>query len=481
MIRQLKTLAKATGFANLDSCVQWLLAEGPQNERLEKLAQHITIGETYFLRDKQLFSLLKTVVFPERIKTKRSSTNDKIVIWSAGCSSGEEPYSVAITLEETLGISIDKDVRIIASDINSSVLAKARKGVYTSWSFREGSAAFLVPTYFSEAGKNLFQLTASVRKKVSFMEINLLDPVYPAPLNTPGRVDIILCRNVLMYFDQKKRESVVEHFVSLLPPGGWFFVSPAETTIINHPSLERLRITGTYVFRKTGMAASLLQKKFKNHLDPLPINNPIPTKVPPKNHKTVTSSRKSNKTEITPHLDIAASNSADQTLHLIQKAFTVSESGREEEAIEILRGVLEDPRPWFCDIPRQEVMGRLANLYGNCGEYDKGEQMWREAIDEDKINPEPYYHLALTLQDMDRHQESMSYLKKVLFLDPDFLLAHVQLAFICKDRQEALKHANIAYALLNDLPPETTISLSGGMTAGMIKKTLQHIESGAHD
>ncbi len=182
----------------------------------QRLISALMIGETYFFRNQMQLEWLKQIILPEVTRLKRSGLS----IWSAGCASGEEAYSLAITLHEKLPETQRRYLQLIATDINQTALRAAEQGIYRAWSFRHNDPA-LQNLYFKpvEGG---WQIKDSIRQMVSFHLRNLLDgpPV--------SQLDVIICSNVLLYFDIKAIRRVEDMFFGALRPGGWLALGQAE-------------------------------------------------------------------------------------------------------------------------------------------------------------------------------------------------------------------------------------------------------------
>lgn len=189
------------------------------NEELTRLFDAITTNETYFFREHQQIEILVNNLIPRIQDTKGSKD---IKIWSAACSTGEEPYTIAMVfLEKMPGLKFE----IFASDISESVLSSARKGVYTSYSIRNVPPTFL-NKYFSKNGQMLYELNASLKKFVNFSNINLMDD---KKVRSIKGIDVIFCRNVLIYFDDRAKQKVVSLLYDSLRPGGYLFVGTSES------------------------------------------------------------------------------------------------------------------------------------------------------------------------------------------------------------------------------------------------------------
>jgi chemotaxis protein methyltransferase CheR len=202
---------------------------------LRAMVDALTTNKTDFFREPDHFVYLRESVLPAL-----AATADPIKIWSAGCSSGEEPYSLAITLREELPNPDLRDVRVLATDISDRVLARAREGVYDEEAVRDVPPLYLGKYFHHTAGR--FTVNGVLRRHVAFARLNLLGEW---PMRGP--FDAILCRNVMIYFDNPTRQRLVERFWELLKPGGHFFVGGSESlTSVEH----RFTYVQPAVFRK---------------------------------------------------------------------------------------------------------------------------------------------------------------------------------------------------------------------------------------
>jgi chemotaxis protein methyltransferase CheR len=195
-------------------------------ESLIALIDALSTNHTSFLREASHFDFLVTNVLP---KLRKRATID---IWSAPCSTGEEPYSIAVTLLEQLGSPPKPALRIRATDISTRALAVAQKGAYTTDRL-VGLPMTLVKKYFTQAGPGSFQISPEVRKMVEFERVNLIEPM------RSGRLfPIIFCRNVMIYFDKTTQERVVHGLSRFLEPGGHLLIGHSESLMGVRHSLE---------------------------------------------------------------------------------------------------------------------------------------------------------------------------------------------------------------------------------------------------
>ena len=256
-----------------------------------ELMPWLTIGETYFFRDRACFDALERSILPALIAERRGAGAQFIRVWSAGCASGEEPYSLAIVLDRLLPDRDRWSISILASDINPRALETAREGLYRSWSLRDTPDA-IIWTYFRERGDQLFEVDPRIREMVTFTRLNLAADRYPSDNPDATGLDLIFCKNVLMYFTRDAREAAARRLGRALAPNGFLAVSPAETSIeLFHP-LVSASFPGAVFYRKSsetwassGEQSAAPQQLIggpaaSSTLDPPPIWYPAPTPGP---------------------------------------------------------------------------------------------------------------------------------------------------------------------------------------------------------
>jgi chemotaxis protein methyltransferase CheR len=246
--RGIRSAAREFDFEDVEVCIEWLLSSRPVREKVEILASHLTIGETYLFREKKIFEALEESVLPELIRS-RSGGGQRLRIWSAGCATGEEPYSVAILLSKIIPDFNNWNVTILSTDINPRFLQKALLGVYSEWSFRD-CPRWVKDKYFKETKDGRFEIVLDIKKRVIFSHHNLAEDPYPSLLNNTNAMDIIFCRNVLMYFAQDQVNKVVQGFYDCLIDGGWLIVSPTEASHVLYPQFTVVNFPGAILYRK---------------------------------------------------------------------------------------------------------------------------------------------------------------------------------------------------------------------------------------
>ena len=240
--RGLRSASRELGFDDPEAYTRWLISSSHTKRQIEVLASHLTVGETYFFRDRRCFDFLKEKVLPELIG-QRTTAGRYLRIWSAGCCTGEEPYSIAILLNRIMGDRVDWNITILGTDINPLFLRKASAAIYGDWSFRD-TPEWVRARYFTKTKKNQFVLLPEIRKRVLFTYHNLAENAYPSLLNDTNAMDLILCRNVLMYLTPDHQKHVVRKLRQCLVEGGWLIVSPGEASHALFSEFEAVTFQG---------------------------------------------------------------------------------------------------------------------------------------------------------------------------------------------------------------------------------------------
>ncbi|HVL32188.1 MAG TPA: protein-glutamate O-methyltransferase CheR [Actinomycetota bacterium] len=240
--RVIGRVAQETGHADGSSLLSALSGAASADTTTDALLSALNIGETHFFRDSQQIDMLRASILPDVII--RRSRERKIRVWSAGCSTGEEPYTLAILLHQLIPDIASWDVRILATDLNANSLSRAERGRYREWSFR-GMPPALLGNWITKHD-DYFEVSPDIRKMVSFSQLNLAEDRYP-PATDP--MDLILCRNVLLYFDHDQARAVVGRLSRCLADHGRLLVSRVDAGLPVFASLRSDR-AGSGVFAK---------------------------------------------------------------------------------------------------------------------------------------------------------------------------------------------------------------------------------------
>lgn len=428
---------KDYGFENVGEFIEWLLSSSPTQKQIEILASHLTISETYFWREPQGFEALVEQILPKLIRAREKGER-RLRIWSAGCASGEEPYSIAIALRSLLPVPEDWRITILATDINPGILRRAKAGVYGQWSFRSLPKR-LKEEYFRCKEDDRFEILPEIRKMVTFAYLNLVEDLYPLPMNNTNAMDIIFCRNVLMYFTPERAVQVGQRLYNSLVDGGWLMVGAGELSQFTFPQFASVHFPGAIVYRKeTGKSRPSEVFRLDGISSPPPLRGS--TRIP-----VVESTSPKQATSI---------EALDRFVSGLDAAMPDNKREGEEATCDIT-----------LKIRALADQGRLAEALSAC---DK-------AIAADKLDPEIHYLRAVILQEQNMEGEAIAALKLALYLDPKFMPAHFAIGNLMLRRgneRAAKKSFENVLALLSACRAEDILSEFEGLTAGRCREII---------
>jgi chemotaxis protein methyltransferase CheR len=239
---RLMPIARAEGFGDVGALIA-RLQMNPDERLRRQVVEAMTTNETSFFRDRDPFTLLNQVVFPEMCR-KRCATH-RVNIWSAACSSGQEPYSIAMSALDHPLITSDWQVQVLATDISEDILQRADNGRYSQLEVNRGLPAAMLVRHFERA-ETEWRVVPAVRSMVKFKRLNLSDP-FDLPM-----MDVVFLRNVLIYFDPCTKTDVLQRVRRVLKPDGFLFLGGSETTIGLDDGFERVAIGNATVYRPRG-------------------------------------------------------------------------------------------------------------------------------------------------------------------------------------------------------------------------------------
>lgn len=463
--RGIAAVARAMGMPDAPTCVKRLLSAPLTQEQVETLATHLTIGETYFFRERRTFEALETQIFPALLR-ERAAGGRRLRIWSAGCCTGEEPYSIAMLLARMVPNIAEWNVSILATDIDPQFLRKAAQAVYGTWSFRDVPAAVRA-RHFSRTADGRFELATQIRKMVTFAYLNLAEDVYPALDNGTNAMDLILCRNVLIYFEASRGRDVLRKLARCLVEGGWLLVAPAEVPHVALPDLVRVDLGGIVAHRKqTPDGQRLGADSFSDPRAPS-IATPdrraaglrrVPTRAHSPRPPTIGVPAAARTTLVQPKATPYS------------RAAALYAEGRYAEAVTALVDLLGRDRD------NAAAMTLLARAHANQGRLDEALAWCERALAADKMNPACWFLRATISQELDRGDEAADALRRALYLDPDHALAHFAFANLMRRRgnaREAERHLRNALSALTTLEAGRILPESEGMTAGRLAEIIR--------
>lgn len=246
--RIVELAAKAGGYRAPERYVQDLLAEGAEGPLGARFFAELAVGETYFFRDPEALAAVEHSLLPALAAQEPGRV---IRAWSAGCATGEEPYSLAILFARARTRFPDLRFDLRASDLKASFLERARTGIFREWSFRS-APAWLKPAYFEPAADGCWRLRKARCEPVDFFTLNLAGEAFPSAANGTTGLDLILCRNVLLYFTPEQFTRTLHRLAGALRPGGWLVLSAVEVAHVCEPLLRPVRVGSVTVLVRNG-------------------------------------------------------------------------------------------------------------------------------------------------------------------------------------------------------------------------------------
>jgi chemotaxis protein methyltransferase CheR len=443
---------------DLDRYVCELLSPALSQRKMEALASCLTIGETYFFREKRSLEAFERDIVPELIRAG-AGPGRAIRIWSAGCATGEEPYSVAIVLRTLMGLK-KWNVEILATDLNSKSLLKASEGIYGEWSFR-GIPPWVRSAYFEEVEEGRWAITPVIKKMVTFAQLNLTDDAYPPVSNCPNGLDVIFCRNVLMYLTPEGMNKVVRQLHRSLATDGWLIVSPTETSQQLFSEFATVSFGDVTFYRKS---ATLPPTTLA-----LPVYAAARSSVQPERifeapEPTRTSSL--DKSGEDSHSEARSQNTVPPAVSY-EQALALYEQGRYDEVERVIRGLLSDDG--------NDAMLLLARTYANQGKLPAALALCDKAIAADKMAARAYYLRATILQEQGSVAEAILAFKQTVYAEPKFMLGHFALGSLALEQRrlkESEKHFANVLLLLARYEAEDIVPESEGLSAGRLREMI---------
>lgn len=468
--RGLKSIAQEFGFSGIEACIQRLVSLPLERTQIGILASHLTVGETYFFREKHTFAALEEHIFADLIRSRRYGQRS-LRIWSAGCATGEEPYSIAILLRKLIPEPTDWNITILGTDINASFLQKASQGIYSEWSFRD-TPRWIKEQHFRRQGDGRYETSPEVRKMVTFSYLNLAEDNYPSLLSNTNAMDIILCRNVLMYFAPERARRVIGKFYDALTDGGWLIVSPSEASHVLFSQFATVNLREAILYKKASSP----------ELEVASFSMQQPSIVPMLDSKCAvreTTTSKVSRTSVepstldfkSPEVEAAiAHDTLDSSFQTpYHEALALHDQGRYAEAAEKLS-------TWLLDNgTNAQAMALLARLYANQGKLGEAIAWCEKALAGDKLNPAFHFLQGMILQEQGALEEAIRSLKRSLYLDQNFILGHFALGSLALRQGRSVdsnKHFENAISLLSIVPAEEILPESDGLTAGRLREII---------
>jgi chemotaxis protein methyltransferase CheR len=377
---------------------------------MDALITEITIGETHFFRHREHFDALRDIVLPVLIA--RNAPQRRLAVWCAGCADGAEPYSLSVLVKREMPhLLAGWDVSILGTDINRQSLSAAREGTFEEWSLRSTSEEFRSGCFLKE-GKQ-WRIQSQYKEGLSFQYHNLVENSFPPPPGGSSLFDLIVCRNVMIYFSPEVMRRLVRQFHECLVPGGWLLVGPSEPNMTYFTSFRVVNAPGVTLYQKAIEPAQTIPQA-------MPLWPPLPD--PP---------------------------SAD--------------SEREGGSF------------WPADPPKQNAEAKLSSIrqFADRGDWQEAERLCQQWLLTDSLSSVVHFHHALVLEHMGKQVQAEQSFRRAIYLDRRSILAHYHLGLLMRSRGECRQASRCfenTLELLAAAPGDSVLAGADGITVSELRQ-----------
>jgi chemotaxis protein methyltransferase CheR len=409
-----------------------LRAQPTDGPAWRRLIGALTVGESYFFRDHAAFAALERHVLPELIARRRAAGDRRLRLWSAGCAAGQEPYSLAILLDRLLPDRAGWQVTILGTDLDHDALETARAGVYREWALRD------TPAWVRERGLRGLEVEPAIRELVTFAPLNLAADDYP------GAVDVLLCRNVLMYLTGDAQRAVVGRLQRALAPDGWLLLAPAEASRELLRPLTPVRYGDAILYRRVA-------------------EPPASGGGPPRRRRAPAAAEA--------RRDSAEGGDA-------RRGAAAGTAGDARRGAATGAGGRARRKP-----TDREALLRRARELADGGELDDAAELCAAALRADRLDARAHLLRAEIERERGDEEAAVAALRSAIFLAPDSPAAHFLLGGILVRRgalAQGRRSLEAAVALLEPLDPHAPAPGADGITAGaLLDAARAHLEPAA--
>ncbi|WP_129672290.1 CheR family methyltransferase [Candidatus Chloroploca sp. Khr17] len=435
------------------------LTKQPDEQEFQLLTEELLNHETQFFRNRPHMQALRDVILPEL--HQRLPPGQPLRLWSAGCATGEEAYSLAITVLEAFGEPLPRPVSIWATDLSSAALTRAKAGVY-----KGRSLAHLTPQqrvrYFEAHGAEL-TVASRVRRLVQFEQFNLLDPI---PAQGQG-IDILFCQNVTIYFQINTCRSLMERFYDALNDGGVLFLGFSETLWNIFNKLRWREVGDSFVYYKDSERTS--EQRYRRTVsfatDPGPTSRGLPAPAPASQPDLSRAARHHSRSG-EPHIDHRATSA------IIEQIEGLLDTGQTEEALTRLQSLP------LVGIDAPQILALMARAHANRGDFELAGAEAHRALALNPLTTEAYLLIGLIYARQNRHSAALVQFERARYLDNQSPVLAFHLAECYRQlgrRDDALREYRNCMHQLTLHPPD---KLLDGVAARWLRETCQHSMEG---
>lgn len=443
--RALIAAARELGLTDVTQYAEWLITSQLPPDQLNTLATHLTVGETYFFRERLTLGAIAEHALSELIRVRRRH-DKRLRLWSSACSTGEEPYSLAILLQQILPDWREWHITILGTDVNEQSLRKARSGIYTRWSFRNCPPGFQ-EKHFTRLAEDQFEIRHDTRALVQFQHMNLATDSFPSLETDTSAMDVILCRNLLMYFTPTQAKVLVGKLHRALVDEGWLAVSPSECSQELFSQFATVNYPNVILYRKSASA---------EHAAPLASSDNAQA-----DERDVLASTASMRRLAA--LNVPTGDTVE--LRALRERASAPSPG-----IEAPLAAANDSE--IIDSPdTAETLAQNTRAAANEGRLTEARALSERLVRANKLDPTAHYLHATITQELGDDQAARKSLQRSIFLQPDFALGHFALGTLARRESrhmDAKRHFENALRVLRNQPPEEILPESDGMTASQL-------------
>lgn len=466
LVQAFHQFVRENGLTSLSAIHHRLTDPGLRLTSIEKLVSYLTVGETYFFRNPDHFRALKEAVLPALIRDHRIDRTMRI--WSGGCATGEEPYSIAILLARDLPELADWDFRILGTDISREFLARAQEARYRNWSFRQTDVGS-DPRYFKRENDE-FVLTDRIRNRVRFHHLNLVYDAYPSPITQTVGLDLILFRNVAIYLRDDVSRNIIRRFAWCLRPGGWLLIGEVEIShqLYSSDEFEKIHDGETVLLRRRGgppaialpdippivpiwQQRQIFISGLPNSATPNPLTHPLPLEGGEGDSSSV------------------GAPAGGPAARVIRQS--------------IDKGELDEAQEALAEIAEPKVRAKLALDMARArlirGHVQQAERLLDQAVDAEPLLLEAQILRASMAEESGDLGTAEQALRRALYIDRDCLMAHLILGVNLRRAQhpEADRIFRNALRIARGLNPNDAVPFGDGMCAGRYVQMVEQMAS----
>jgi chemotaxis protein methyltransferase CheR len=452
---------RAMAQANVSDCHRYVQLLAHDQRAFDSLVNELTIGETYFFREPMQFEFIRRTVLGDR---RERSPREPIHIWSAGCASGEEPYSLAILCEQE---QLSSRVQIVATDISSAALAKAREGKYTSWSLRGENAEAAKPYLHYKNG--LYAVDDRLRCQVQFKYLNLALDKPDYAIDGIDGMDLILCRNVLIYFDKSTIATVARKLYDALAPNGWLVLGSSDPGLCKLAPFHTLVVSSGVFYQRRN--ETIVEKRGHSR------QSFLPQQVSPET--TIRDERPSHKSKEC--CAVPAAYSFNRKAKGAEPKSACDDAGCDPKILLDARKALQNGHyRYACELTAKRLSSPAACvIHIEALANENVEQALEVCTDLSTRQPlcvELQYLHAILLLESNQYAEGVVAARRMLYLDRKSAMGHFVLGSLLNakgDRDGARQAFRNSRDLCRRCPANEIVAYSDGQSAGCVAAAAQ--------